>query len=183
MAADAGGAQHFDGGGAITAGPQTVAFIAPPGRLEVRLGVESAEDGETIDREVVALEVPDLAAPSIGLSTPRVFAARTGNEFRAASTDAAATPTPRREFSKSERLLIRFDAYTADPAAAQVTAAVVNRLGDRLATLPVAPAAAGGTHQVVLPLGGLAPGEYAIEITARTGDASATELVPLRVAK
>jgi hypothetical protein len=96
------------------------------------------------------------------------------------AANGAAVPTARRGFQRTERLLIRFDAYGASGDAA-VTAAVVNWAGERLTTVTVLPAEAGGTHQVSLPLGSLAPGEYAVEITVKGEAGLARELVPLRV--
>jgi hypothetical protein len=181
MAADAAGKQHFQGAGVIAASPQKLAFNAPPGKLDLRLAVEAAANGETIDRDVLTVEIPDLTSPAVALSTPRVYATRTANEFRTLAADATAVPIARREFLRTERLLIRFDAYAAGDERPQVTAAVVNWTGERLAEVPVAPTEAGGTHQISLGLGALAPGEYAVEITAKGTTGQARELVPLRV--
>jgi hypothetical protein len=179
VAADAAGGLHFRGGGPISTTPQLVVFSAPPGRLDLRMAVEAAANGEMIDRDTVTVEIPDLTTP-LALSTPRVYAARTANEFRAVAADAAAVPTARREFQRTERLLIRFDAYGTS-GDAPVTAAVVNWAGEQLTVVSVRPADAGGTHQISLPLGSLAPGEYAVEITAKGEGGQTRELVPLRV--
>ena len=40
-----------------------------------------------------------------------MFRARTAREFQTIAADAAAVPIAGREFSRTERLLIRFDAY------------------------------------------------------------------------
>jgi hypothetical protein len=178
-AAGADGTLHFEGAGVIAATPQSLVFSAPPGRLDLRMAVEASANGETIDRDTLTVQIPDLTAPT-ALSTPRVFATRTANEFRGLAADGAAVPTARREFLRTERLLIRFDAYGA-AASEQVTAALVNWAGDRLTDVAVAPAEAGGTHQISLGLGSLAPGEYAVEITAKGAAGQARELVPLRV--
>ena len=177
-ASSAEGKEYFSGDGPISVSPQRLGFSAPAGRMDMRLAVAAATTAETIDRDILNLEVPDLGTPT-ALSTPRVYAVRTANELRAVTGDAAAVPTARREFLRSERLLIRFDAYGA--AAADVVAAVVNWTGERLAAVSVMPAEAGGTHQVTLSLGSLAPGEYAVEITAKGESGQARELVPLRV--
>ena len=47
--------------------------------------------------------------------------------------------------------------------------------------VPIAPAAAGGTHQIDLSLAPIAAGEYLVEITARGASGEAKELIPLRV--
>ena len=86
-------------------------------------------------------------------------------------------PTVGREFSRTERLLIRFDVYgNATPAAM-----LLNRNGQKMADVPVAAAAAGGTHQIDLGLGSVAAGEYLVEITAKGATGEAKELIPLRI--
>ena len=68
--------------------------------------VEAAGSGGTLDSEIRDLTVPDFTAPHIALSTPRVFRARTAREFQTLVAEANAIPTPGREFSRTERLLI-----------------------------------------------------------------------------
>jgi VWFA-related protein len=154
------------------AGPQSVTFEAPPGKIELRISVEQSGSGGVIDSEIRDVTVPDLTAPD-GMSTPRVFRSRTAREFQMAVRDPDAVPTAGREFSRTERLLIRFDVYGTDAP----KAAILNRTGQKMVDVPIAPAAAGGTHQIDLGLGSIAPGEYLIELTA----AGAKELIPLRV--
>jgi len=159
------------------AGPQRLVFDAPPGELELRLSVEAAAGGGVLDTEIRKMTVPDLTSPDAALSTPRVYRARTARDFRALADDAAAVPVAGREFSRTERLLIRFDVYgTATP-----TAALLNRAGNRMTDVPVGQAAAGGTHQIDLSLAPIAAGEYLVEITAKGGTGEAKELIPLRV--
>jgi VWFA-related protein len=158
-------------------GPQRLVFDAPPGDLELRMTVEAADGGGTIDSEIRTVTIPDLTAPDGAISTPRVYRARTALEFRTIAADAAALPIAARQFSRTERLLIRFDVYgNATP-----TAVLLNRNGDRMADVPVAPAAAGGTHQIDLGLAAIAAGEYLVEITATGATGETKELVPLRI--
>ena len=95
----------------VATAPQRLMFDAPPGKLELRLTVEEAGVGGTLDSEIRDIDVPDFTAPQVALSTPRVFRARTAREFQTLAADAAAIPAAGREFSRTERLLIRFDAY------------------------------------------------------------------------
>jgi hypothetical protein len=98
-------------------------------------------------------------------------------DFRTIAADADATPAVSREFSRTERLLIRFDVYgNATP-----TAVLLNRAGGKLADLPVAPTTVGGTHQIDLGLSSIAAGEYLIEITATGATGESKELIPLRI--
>jgi hypothetical protein len=50
-----------------------------------------------------------------------------------------------------------------------------------MADIPVAEAAAGGTHQIDLSLAPIALGEYVVEIRAKGASTEAQELVPLRI--
>jgi hypothetical protein len=159
------------------AGPQRIVFDSPPGNIELRMSVEAAGAGGTLDQEVRKFAVPDFTSPEAVMSTPRVHRARTVRELQTVAADAAAVPTAMREFSRTERLLIRFDAY----GGAQPTAVLMNRQGQKMADLTVAPATAGGSHQIDVGLNTVAAGEYLIEITAKGGTTEKKELVALRV--
>ena len=165
---------------AVTA-PQGITFEAPPGKLELRLTVQDIDGGGTLDQEIKTIEVPDLTRPQAALSTPRVFRARTVRDFQTLAADAAATPNAGREFSRTERLLIRFDAYAAGNEQVQPTAVLLNRAGNRMADVPVTAAQAGGTHQINLSLASIPAGEYLVEISVKSATGEAKELVPLRV--
>ena len=138
-----------------------------------------AEGGGRLDTEIRALEVPDLSPGRVAMSAPRVYRARNAREFLELAAEGAAVPTPSREFLRSERLLIRFDAYGEASAPPVAEAVLLNRSGNRMGPLVVAPAAAGGTYQIELSLGWMPPGEYLIEITVRGGEAPV--LVPFRL--
>jgi VWFA-related protein len=161
------------GSAGAASGPQRVVFDAPPGKLELRISVENARGGDVLDNEIRDVTVPDLTSPDPALSTPRVFRARTARDFQMTSRDPDAVPVAAREFLRTDRLLIRFDVYGAEAPAALL----LNRNGGKMAELPVAPATTGGTHQIDFGLGGIAPGEYLIEISV----GSAKELVPMKV--
>jgi VWFA-related protein len=163
-----------------SSGPQRLTFEAPPGKLEMRLTVQDA-GSSTLDQEIKTIDVPDLTAPVAAISTPRVWRARTLREFQTLAADAAATPIAARDFSRTERLLIRFDAYAAGSEQAQPTAILLNRAGTKMADVPVAPGQAGGTHQINLSLASIPAGEYLLEITVTSASGEAKELVPFRV--
>ena len=161
--------------------PQRLVFDAPPGKLELRVTVHDATSGGTLDQEVRTIEVPDLTAVRAALSTPRVFRARTMREYQTLAADAAAAPNAAREFSRTERLLIRFDAYAAGEEQVQPTAVMLNRAGSKMTDVPVTVAQAGGTHQINLSLAAIPAGEYLVEITVNSASGEAKELVPFRV--
>jgi hypothetical protein len=163
-------------GAAATPGPQRITFEAAPGQLELRMNVEEATGG-TLDSEIRTITVPDLTAPDAAISTPRVHRARTVREFQTIAADQAAVPAVARDFSRTERLLIRFDVYgNATP-----TAVLMNRNGQKMADVPVAASPVMGTHQIDLSLASIAAGEYVIEITVKGATGEAKELVPLRI--
>jgi VWFA-related protein len=163
------------------AAPQALTFEAPPGKLELRMTVEGAGGG-VLDQEIRNITVPDLTAARPALSTPRVYAARTPREFQAFASNAAAVPPANREFSRTMRLLIRFDSYGPGNEVPAPTAALLNNSGQKFADVPVAAASAGGTHQIDMSLASIPAGEYVIEITVKgaTGE-TAKELVAFRV--
>ncbi len=154
------------GGSAMTPAGSVV-FEAAPGPLQFRISVES-ESGAVLDSEVREWVVPAVAT---GLSTPRVFRARTVREVQTLVKDWASLPTLSREFSRAERVLVRVESYQGAP-----TAVLLNRAGERMADVPVQALAAPAFY-LELALGALAPGEYLIELAS----GAARELVPLKV--
>jgi VWFA-related protein len=166
--------------GAATA-PQRLVFDAPPGKIELRMTVEAAGSGGTLDSEIRDITVPDFTAPQVALSTPRVYRARTAREFQTLATDTNAIPAPGREFLRTERLLIRFDAYGPGTDKPDVTAVLLNRAGNKMSDVQLAPGAAGTTHQIDLGLASFPTGEYLIEIAAKSANGEAKELVPFRL--
>ena len=159
------------------------AFDVPPGRLQMRMSIEDGE-GLVVDSDVRDIDVPDLSGRRLAISTPSIFHARSMKEFREAASDPAATPTAGRQFSRAERLLVRFDVYTPGPAPAAVTARLLNRFGREMAKLSAGPDRnRTDGHTIDLPLAGLSAGEYVIEIRAKgeSGEASATIAIRVTV--
>jgi hypothetical protein len=163
------------------AGPQRLVFDSPPGKIELRMTVEAAGAGGTLDQEIREFTVPDFTAPQVGISTPRVYRARTAREFQTIAADAAAVPGAGREFSRTERLLIRFDAYGPGTDKPEAVAVLMNRSGQKMSDVPVAAATAGATHQIDLGLASIPAGEYLVEITVKGASGEVKELVPFKV--
>src|SRR5688500_18518454 len=156
----------------------SVSFDAPPGKLDVRLPIEGDGTG-TLDVEDRDLEVPDLSAPELIITTPRVWAARTAREFTALASGTAPPPTLTREFRRTERLLVRFDALAPGTAPPAVTAQLLNQQGTRMTDVAVA---AGTPFSTDRPLANLAAGQYPLEITANAeGQKPVSELIAFRV--
>jgi VWFA-related protein len=167
--------------GAPGAGAQRLTFEAPPGKLDLRLTVEGVNGAGTLDRENKSIDVPDLTTPQVAITTPRVFRARTARDMQTLVADGNATPVIAREFSRAERLLVRFDLYAAGTDAPKVTASLLNRSGDKIADLPVTASTAGGTHAIDVGLNTFPAGEYLIQIDAEGGSGTASEVIAIRV--
>ena len=91
-------------------------------------------------------------------------------------------PTADRDFSRTDRLLIRTEAYTPGAAVPTLTARLLNRGGGQMAELPVQPGSL-GLSDIELPLSSLAAGDYLIEINAKTESGSAQELIAFKVGR
>jgi VWFA-related protein len=159
-----------------------IRFQVPPGKLDLRLTVEGDGTG-TLDTEDRALVVPDLSAPEVLLSTPKIWFARNAREFAALTSGLPPAPTAVREFRRTDRLLIRLDAYAPGASTAKVTAQLLNQQGTKMTDVPVtAPADGSQTHSIDFQLASLAPGQYLLEITANSeGHKPVTELVAFRL--
>jgi VWFA-related protein len=166
---------------AAATAPQRIVFDAAPGKLELRMTVQEAGTGGTLDQEIRTIEVPDLTSPQAAISTPRVYRGRTPRELQTLAADPNAVPVATREFSRTERLLIRFDVYAAGTEQPEPTAALLNRAGQKMSDVPVTASPAGGTHQINLGLATVPAGEYLVEITVKSASGEAKELIPLRV--
>ena len=161
--------------------PSKVTFDVRPGKMQLRTSIENAA-GQVIDAAQQEVAIPDFSEQKVGLSTPLVLCAHTARELQSLMRDADPTPTALRLFRRTDRLLIRFSAYAPRSAAPTVTVRLLNRVGQKMSDLAVkAPDAAGDVYQVDLPLAGLSPGEYVIEVKAAGDGGEATELIAIRV--
>jgi hypothetical protein len=109
--------------------------------------------------------------------------ARTPREFQAITRDPDPVPTALREFRRTDRLLIRFFANVpGGSSSAEVATSLLNRVGQKMVDLTAAaPAEPSQPYQIDLPLAGLSPGEYVIEIRAKGVAGESTELVAIKV--
>jgi hypothetical protein len=168
-----------DAAPAASASSSRVVFDAQPGKMQLRLSVEGA-DAQVMDSEVREITVPDLTGQT-ALGTPAVFRVRTAREFQQLKADTKAVPTAAREFTRTERLLIRVPAYGPAATTPKVTARLLNRAGQAMTDLPVtAPASSDAPSEIDLPLASLSAGEYLLEITV-TGESGSQELIGFRV--
>ncbi len=160
-------------------GPRRITFAAPPGRLRIEMLIQDAQ-GRQVDTDVRDLAVTPFAA-AIGLGTAEILRARTAREFRDLAANPIAAPVASREFSRTERLLVRVPVAAAAGITPTVTAHLVSRAGSRLRELTLTPAR-DGVHEIDLPLSWLAPGEYGIELVAGDGATPiAKEVIAFRI--
>jgi hypothetical protein len=116
------------------------------------------------------------------IGTPRLYRARTLPELRTITADANAIPAAGRDFSRTERVLIRFNAYAPGTERPEATAVLLNRGGTKMSDVPVtASAVAGTTHEITLSLSTIPAGEYLVEVTAKSGSGETKTLIPFRV--
>jgi hypothetical protein len=165
--------------GAPAATGASVNFSTEPGPIELRIVVQNAA-GQTIDSVTQTVTVPDYGKAGVAFGTPRVYRGRTARDILLARNNPDAIPTVSREFSRAERLFIRFDAYAPGGARPDVTARLLNRAGTSMAEVPVQ-AAEGKPFQIDFPLASLGAGEYVIEIQAKAGTAAAQQLIGFKV--
>lgn len=176
-AARASGAPLFDGS---IGASQLAEVVVPAGRVELDLTIVAA-DGSVIDREARDLDVPESDGPRVTSLPPEIIRARTLREFEAASTNPDATPTPVREFRRSDRLIVRAPAMTTGEGALTVSARLLNRWGQPMRDLEPLDARGSGIVQFGLPLAWLSPGDYEIELRTRHGASEASQKIPVKV--
>ena len=159
-----------------------ISFDVPPGQLQLKMTVEGSR-GQVIDTFGREITVPDFTSVSMSFGTPRLYRVRTIPELNALKTNRYAVPTTEREFSRSDRLYVRADAYAPGGITPPVTARLLNRGGQQMSELKVQQAP-GRPAEIELPLSALAAGEYLIELNARSeGGSSAQELIAFRVGR
>jgi VWFA-related protein len=150
-------------------------FDMAPGRLRLRMSIQDAAQ-RPLDTDVRSLSIRDMRK-GVTIGTPEVLRARNAREFRALAAEAA-VPVASREFSRAERLLIRFSAYGAGDSPLAITARLLSRMGP-MRDLPVT--TAGGVSAIDLSLAGLATGEYIVELSAAGAGGEAKDVVTFRV--
>jgi hypothetical protein len=111
-----------------------------------------------------------------------VFRARTPLEWRTLRSAAAPVPTALRDFARSDRLLVRVDAFGTAAAAAQATARLVNRRGVDGAPIPVV-VRGEGRFEIDVPLASIARGEWLLAVDAVSGEDRAQVMLPFRIAQ
>ena len=155
-------------------------FNAPAGTVQLDFTIRDSA-GEMIDREQRTVTIPDLGKTTLALTTPVVSRARSASEFRSLMSEPIAFAG--REFSRTDRLVLRVAPYGTASTDAEITAQLVGPRGTTLAELPIHAEGEGGGFRLDLPLSSLATGEFLIAIAARTSGERVETLVPLRISR
>lgn len=158
--------------------PARVVFDVAPGRLRLRMSIQDAAS-TVLDQDVREMSIRDLRS-DVAIGTPEIMRARTAREFRALDGETA-VPVASREFSRTERLLIRFRAYGPAGETPMLSARLLDRMGHGIRSLAITPAQTAGASTIDLPLAGFPPGDYALEVKAASGAREATERTPFRI--
>ena len=158
--------------------PARVVFDVAPGRLRLRMSIQDAAS-TVLDQDVREMSIRDLRS-DVAVGTPEIMRARNAREFRALDGETA-VPVASREFSRTERLLIRFRAYGPAGETPALSARLLDRMGHSIRSLAVTPARTAGESTIDLPLAGFPPGEYALEVKAAAGAREATERTSFRI--
>jgi VWFA-related protein len=153
-------------------------FEVPPGRMQLRITVQTAS-GQVMDSSTTDVNVPDYTTPQVVFGTPRLFRARTPRDVLAIKANPAAVPTGDRGFARTERVLVRVDAYAPGSTPPTIAARLLNRVGTPMLDVPVQASEAGAELELVF--AALAAGEYLLELTAKAEAGSAQELIAFRV--
>ena len=155
-------------------------FEAEPGEMQLSVAVES-ETGEVLDRDRDEIDIPDFTGVDLELSTPAFIRTRNALQWRELVDDWDAVPAVSRDFRRTERLLLRFEAYAPGTVVPSVEAWLLNRGGDQMFPLIVQPDEDGRRHQVDIRPTGLPPGDYVVELKATAADEEVTRLVAFRL--
>jgi hypothetical protein len=156
-----------------------VTFEAPAGTVDIRVTAENA-NGRRLDSDQTSLLVPDFTSPGPLISTLFVYRGRTVRDLQQVRAAASPTPTIRRIFSRTERLLLRFGAHGPGETAPKLTLRILNSRGDSLASLPD-PIKAGAWFEGEVGLSSFPPGDYVLEVAAASDDQVAKQLLAIRV--
>ena len=159
-----------------------VTFDAPPGLVKLRFSTENS-GGQRIENEDASYEVPDFTGAHPLISTPILYRARTAREITVlrSSVENAPLPTVTRQFSRTERLLVRFDAYGPAGTIPKVAVRLLNKMGETILLFPEPAPVSGSTFDIDVSLGALPPSEYLIEISATSAGDTTKRLLGIKI--
>ena len=165
------------GAGAPSPGGGQTSFLIMPGAAQVKLSAEDGTGG-VLGTDLIDLAVPDFAKEPQVVGTPALFRARNARDLQALIGAATAQPTAARQFSRTEKLLLRVHVTGAQPAIR-----LMSRTGDGMSALVVRAAPQGGpfTHEAEIPLASLPAGDFLIEVKAGEAADAPRQLTGVKV--
>jgi len=156
-----------------------VTFPSPPGPLMLRLVAENAT-GDRLDGHEREVVVPDYTGADAVVTTPHLFRVRTARDIQQLKAVANPLPTTARQFTRTERLFVRFRVYLPGGVAASPQLRLLNRNGDVMSVVPVTVDPVRGAEGEFA-LGGVPPGDYLLEAAASSDADAPRVLVAFRV--
>ncbi|HJR58165.1 MAG TPA: VWA domain-containing protein [Vicinamibacterales bacterium] len=158
-------------------------FVAPPGRVDVDLTILDSE-GTALDTDVRYIDVPELRVstddPPVLLPV-WIVATATSRALQTAIADGEAAPAASRTFSRLQQLLIRVPVFDPGGEGTRVTLTLRNQQDVEMRGIDPLGASHDGVTDFALPLVGLAPAEYWLEVRAENRRGTASERVSFRL--
>ena len=136
-------------------------------------------DSEQQPDEVATVLVPETPSPALSVTAPALWVVRTPADLKLVHSDPPPAAYPGREFTRSERILMRIALEGQLAANASVSIGLIDRRGKRLTELPFTRTPAGWLLD--LPLQSIARGEYLIGVDAHAEDQRSSAYVPIRI--
>lgn len=157
-----------------------VEFAVEPGTLQLSMAIEG-DGGDVLERDRLEVDIPDFTSTELVLSTPSFLRARNEMEWKGLVNDWGAIPTASRDFRRTERVLVRFQAYAPGTESPEVRARLLNRSGEVIHPLDVRQVESGNSYQVDLRPAHLPPGDYVIEIAVASSSKDLNQLIAFRL--
>ena len=155
--------------------PQAV-FEAAPGRLRVQMSIEDAAS-RVVDTDVRDVVVGPLSGP---LVFERLKRGAPAVRVRSASLKPIHRGAGRARCSGRTQRLPSAPVYAADQSAS-LKASLASKPGTAMRALTVTRSSRPDLYEVDLPLAGLAPGDYVVELTAKSSAGDANDIIAFRV--
>ena len=143
------------------------------------MSVQNAS-GQVMDSTTQDVTVPDFTTVQVGFGTPRFYRARTQRDLQQLIANPSPVPTADRAFARTEKILVRIDAYAPGGTQPTVNARLLNRGGTSMSDVAVQMLPTGAAQLELAPAA-LTTGEYILELTAKAEAGSAQELIAFRI--
>lgn len=140
----------------------------------------TAADGSVLDRWTQPVEPPAVTGEAFWMGTLEFHRARSVVELRALRAAASAAPSASRRFVRTDRVRIEA-ALPGVTAEVTATAELLNKTGQRLATLPSE--VGGGRVSLELPLTSLVPSTYLVRVRVAAGERTAEQVVAFEMGR